>query len=59
VGTLVASNLIHEVGIWGKQGTGYFQALAMNSTLKSNVIFNGPRSGVLWNDGLGGGNSMV
>jgi hypothetical protein len=59
IGTVVESNLIREVGVWGKQGAGYFQALAMNSSLTSNIIFNGPRAGVLWNDGLGGGNTMT
>ena len=52
--TLVHRNLIHEIGLFGKQGTGLFQALAMGTTVTSNAIFNGPRSGILFNDGMGG-----
>ena len=50
---LVRGNLIHEVGIWGKQGCGIFQALSMGSTIEHNIIFNGPRAGILINDGMG------
>ena len=53
-GTLVHANVIHEVGLFGKQGTGIFQALSMQTTVTGNAIFNGPRSGILFNDGMGG-----
>ena len=56
--TVIEANLIHDVGIYGLQGCGVFQALAMHSTIVGNIIFNGPRAGVLWNDGLGGGNRL-
>jgi hypothetical protein len=57
-GTIIERNLIHEIGVHGLQGSGIFQSLTMRSTIVSNIIFNGPRAGVLWNDGLGGGNTM-
>eukprot|EP00937_MAST-01D_sp_MAST-1D-sp2_P007160 g7160.t1 len=58
-GTQVAGNLMREVGVWGKQGAGLFQALAMETNVSGNVIFNGPRAGVLFNDGMGGGNTVA
>lgn len=33
---------IHEVGIFGKQTAGYVQAMSCQTTLKHNVMFNGP-----------------
>ena len=35
-----------------------FQALTMGTNISHTVIFNGPRAGVLWNDGLGGANNL-
>ena len=55
-GTKVIGNLMHEIGIWGKQTAGYFQAVAAETELYGNVIFNGPRAGINFNDGFGGGN---
>lgn len=52
-GTLVQGNFIHDIGLYGKQGCGAFQSLAMQSTYTHNILFNGPRAGVLWNDGMG------
>jgi hypothetical protein len=48
--TVVKNNLIHELGIFTKQVAGFFQALAVNSTVEGNIIVNGPRSGVNIND---------
>ena len=44
--------------MWGKQGCGVFQALTMGTNISHTVIFNGPRAGVLWNDGMGGANNL-
>ena len=55
-GTKVIGNLMHEIGIWGKQTSGYFQAVAAETELYGNVMFNGPRAGINFNDGFGGGN---
>jgi hypothetical protein len=55
IGTQVIGNLVHELGIWGKQTAAYFQALTYETYLGYNVFFNGPRSGINFNDGFGGG----
>jgi hypothetical protein len=41
--TYIGGNLIHEWGIWQKQSSAFFEALAATTTLESNVMFNGPR----------------
>ena len=38
-GTQIVGNFIHEVGVWGKQGCGVFQALTMQTNLSHNIIF--------------------
>lgn len=58
-GTLILHNYIHDIGIYGKQGAGFVQALAGRSNLTNNVIFSGPRAGVEWLDGMGGGNHFM
>ena len=55
-GTKVIGNLVHESGIFGKQTSPYMQSLACQTELKGNVFFNGPRAGINFNDGFGGGN---
>ena len=55
-GTQIIGNLVHEIGIWGKETSAYFQSLACQTTLRDNVFFNGPRAGINFNDGFGGGN---
>jgi len=51
-------NLIHEVGIWGKQTSAYVQAITCRTILVGNILFNGPRAGINFNDGFGGGNQL-
>ena len=58
-GTKIISNLIHETGIFGKQTSPYVQSLACETELTGNVFFNGPRAGINFNDGFGGGNKMM
>ena len=58
-GTRILSNLIHEVGIFGKQTAAYVQSLACQTVLEKNVFFNGPRAGINFNDGFGGGNNIT
>eukprot|EP00696_Hemimastix_kukwesjijk_P008468 gnl/Hemi2/20698_TR6856_c0_g1_i1.p1 gnl/Hemi2/20698_TR6856_c0_g1~~gnl/Hemi2/20698_TR6856_c0_g1_i1.p1 ORF type:complete len:814 (+),score=271.94 gnl/Hemi2/20698_TR6856_c0_g1_i1:155-2596(+) len=53
--TSVTSNLVHEVGIFGKQTYFFFQSLAVRSSVVGNIAFNGPRAGINFNDGFGGG----
>merc|ERR1712139_561970 len=54
----VARNHIHEVGVYGKQTSCFFQAISANTSLEDNICYNGPRAGVNFNDGFGGGNHM-
>eukprot|EP00928_Gymnodinium_smaydae_P026730 TRINITY_DN20901_c0_g1_i1.p1 TRINITY_DN20901_c0_g1~~TRINITY_DN20901_c0_g1_i1.p1 ORF type:complete len:912 (+),score=66.56 TRINITY_DN20901_c0_g1_i1:74-2809(+) len=53
---LIANNHIREIGIFGKQTSCYFQALAANVTLRDNLCYNGPRAGININDGFAGNN---
>ena len=57
-GTKIISNLVHESGIFGKQTSPYMQSLACETELIGNVFFNGPRAGINFNDGFGGGNLL-
>ena len=41
---LIANNHIREVGVYGKQTSCIFHALAANTTVRENVCYNGPRS---------------
>ena len=54
-GTRVTNNLVHEIGIWQKQSSMWFQAATATTYLAGNVHFNGPRAGFNFNDGFGGG----
>ena len=55
-GTLVINNIASEIGIFGKQTSAYFQSLACETSIIGNAFFNGPRAGINFNDGFGGGN---
>jgi len=58
VNNLISNNHMHEIGVFGKQTSCYIQSLAYRTTLKSNVCYNGPRAGINFNDGFGGGNRV-
>ena len=53
---LVQRNHLHEIGIYGKQTSCLGHQLSANSSILDNVCYNGPRAGINWNDGFGGGN---
>ena len=53
------NNLIHEIGIWQKQSSFWFQAQTCQTHLTNNIFFNGPRAGINFNDGFGGDNHIV
>jgi hypothetical protein len=55
VGVHIKSNLVHDIGIWGKQVGAIYQSIAPESLIEKNVFFNGPRAGININDGFGGG----
>jgi len=56
INNIITNNHMHEIGIFGKQTSCYFQSLASRTTIKNNVCYNGPRAGINFNDGFGGGN---
>ena len=58
-GTKISCNLAHEVGLFGKQTAAYIQSISCQTLLEGNVFFNGPRAGINFNDGFGGGNIMT
>ena len=58
-GNKIIGNLVHENGVFGKQTSAYMQALACQTELIGNVFFNGPRAGINFNDGFGGGNYLM
>ena len=47
---------MHEIGIYGKQTSCVGLMLSANTTIVDNVCYNGPRAGINYNDGFGGGN---
>ena len=51
IGTLVEGNIVHETGIYERQGTMWNQALTAKTTLKNNIFFNCDRASVNINDG--------
>ena len=57
-GTKIVGNFVHEIGIYGKQTSAFFQAVACQTEIVGNVFFNGPRAGININDGFGGGNRL-
>ena len=57
-GNRIVGNLVREIGIFQKQSSFYFQATTARTYLAGNVHFNGPRAGVNFNDGMGGGDVM-
>ena len=44
--TEISNNLIGEFGLFEKQSSAWFQAKTAQTTLKRNIIYNGPRAGV-------------
>ena len=57
-GNLIEGNLIHEVGHFEKQNSFYVQAKTGRSVIQGNVMFNGPRAGINFNDGWTGGDVL-
>merc|ERR1711953_1666785 len=53
--TTIEGNIVHELGIFEKQSSMWFQAKTAKTTLQGNLFFNGPRAGINFNDGFGGG----
>ena len=53
---LSVSHLAAQVGMFELQSACWFQAKTAQTRIASNLFFNGPRSGINFNDGFGGGN---
>lgn len=57
-GTVVKGNICHEIGLWQKQSSLWFQAVTAQTTLQDNIFYNGPRAAFNFNDGFGGGDDI-
>ena len=55
----ILNNYVHELGIWEKQSSFYFQAKSCQNLIKGNIFFNGPRAGINFNDGFGGDSNVT
>ena len=51
-GNVVAHNLCRELGIWEKQSSCYTQFKASENVVAGNIMFNGPRAHINFNDGM-------
>jgi hypothetical protein len=54
-GNRIEGNLCHELGIWEKQSSCYTQFKASENVIARNIMYNGPRAHVNFNDGFRGG----
>ena len=54
----VSHNIAHEFGINEKQSSFYFQTISCSNKIHNNIVYNGPRAGILINDGFGGNNRI-
>merc|ERR1712070_465034 len=54
----ILRNSAREIGLYEKQSSFYVQAKTAESTISGNVFFNGPRAGINFNDGFGGGDDL-
>ena len=57
--TKILYNFVHELGIWEKQSSFYFQAKSCQNLIQGNIFFNGPRAGINFNDGFGGASNVT
>ncbi len=52
---LISNNLMHHIGVYGKQTAGVFMAITMKNTISHNHIHHMPRAAVCINDPFWGG----
>jgi len=55
---MILRNSAREVGLYEKQSSFYIHAKTAQATISGNVFFNGPRAGINFNDGFGGGDEI-
>ena len=48
--TTMTENVCREIGLYQKQSSCFFQAVASQSTVTKNLFYNGPRAMVNFND---------
>ena len=58
-GTQVVGNVVHEVGLYTKQNSFYFQSESFGNIIDSNIAYNGPRAGINFDDGMGGSSAVT
>ena len=54
-GVTFVENIVHEIGHYQKQSSAWFQAQSCLNNISANLLYNGPRALINWNDGFGGG----
>ena len=54
----IVGNHFHHLGLWVKAVAGVTQFLSARNTISENVIYATPRSSILLNDNMGGGNVL-
>ena len=59
VGTIIKNNFAYRCGLFEKQSSFYFQAKSRANTIQDNIFFHGPRAGMNFNDGFGGGSKVA
>ncbi len=52
---LISNNLMHHIGVYGKQTAGVFMAISLKNTVSHNHIHHMPRSSICMNDPFWGG----
>ena len=55
----MAHNIARELGLYQKQSSFVFQAVAGLSAIHHNIFYNGPRAGINFNDGSLGGSAIA
>jgi hypothetical protein len=58
-GTVMSHNLCHEISLYEKQTSCYFQAATGNSTVSYNIFYNMARAAVNHNDDMYGGGHLT
>ena len=58
-GTKIVNNMMREIGVYGKQTSAFFQSLTCQTEFDGNILFNGPRDGLNFDDNFGGGNVLA
>ena len=58
-GTVLAGNVFRELGVFEKQSSAYFLSKSPLSRVEGNLMYNGPRAMVNFNDNNAGGGSVL